>query len=593
MIISGRAFVVNGDDISPDVIYPSRYLTITDRTEQARHIFEGISPDLPARLRSHNIIVAGWNLGPGSAREQTATGLLGAGIKLVIAKSFSRVFFRNALNNGLALVESPELAAAISSGDSVEVNLATGTALVDGKEFLFRPLPNYLLNIIESGGMWGVLKRPALKPTVDRKAQFLSVSQQTLTEKIMSRVVGDAVKPGQFVEIEPDWTFALDDGIGASIEYLKQHQVRNVRNSDRIALFFDHFSPANTEHHATLQVIGRQFAKQENIHSIHDVGEGISHQVAVEKGLAKPGQIAVNMDSHNMTIGGVGALGLAVGNGEMAYIWAKGSTWFRVPASIRITLNGRPQAMVGAKDIILALLRDRGVRWASYKALEFEGDTLRYTSVADRMTLCNMSTELGAKTAIVAPDDVVQQHFASLGISIDIGDLTADAGASYVDEHTIDVSSLSPMVACPHGLGNVETVSATAGTKITQAYLGTCTNGRYEDLVQAAAILKKGRVAPGVRMIVTPASRGALIRAMNDGTIKILIDAGCSIATPGCGACAGIHQGVLGDDDICISSGSRNYIGRMGSRKASIYLASPATVAASALRGEISDPRSI
>jgi homoaconitate hydratase family protein len=500
------------------------------------------------------------------------------------------MFFRNALNNGLALVESPELAAAINNGDLVTVDLEAGAARIAQKQISFEPLPEYLLNIMKSAGMWGALKNPAAaKINIARSPR--SPSPQTLAEKIMSRVAGHAVQQGQFVDITPDWTFALDDGIAASAGYLQQHGAKRVHHADRIALFFDHFSPANTDHHAMLQTIGREFAKQQQIHSLHDIGQGISHQVAVEKGLAKPGQLAVSMDSHNMTLGGVGTMGLAVGNGEMAYIWASGSTWFRVPASIRVTLKGTPQSFVTTKDIILALLRDRGLRWASYKALEFEGEMLTHTSIAERMTLCNMGTELGAKTAIVAPDEAVERHFSALGIQVDIAGLRADAGAVYADEHSIDVATLDPMVACPHTVNNVQTAASLAGTKITQAYLGTCTNGRYEDLAQAAAILQNRHLAPGVRMVVTPASRGAMLRATKDGIIETLLDAGCSIATPGCGACAGVHQGVLGDNDVCISSGSRNYVGRMGSRNASIYLASPATVAASAVSGEICDPR--
>lgn len=599
MKISGRAFVIDGDDLSADVIYPSRYLTLTKWTEQASHVFEGLGKDLPEKIKGHNIIVAGWNLGPGSAREQTATGLLGAGVKLVIAKSFSRMFFRNALNSGLALVESPDLATEVHTGDSIVMDLTAGLATLGRRQIRFAPLLSHHLKIMEAGGLWQLLKKTRAELKLERPGEEknhnirTTKGSQTLTEKILSRAARKNVKQGQFVEIEPDWTYALDDGIGASVEYLKSNDVSQVRHPDRIALFYDHFSPANNFHHAELQAIGRRFAAEQKIHSLHDIGEGISHQVVADKGLLRPGHVTVNMDSHNMTLGGLGALGLAVGNGEMAYLWAAGSTWFRVPGTIRVNLQNCMPSFTTAKDVALSLLRDKGLRWASYRALEFQGDALRHLSIAERMTLCNMGTELGAKTAIVPPDEITVAHFAALNIKVDIAGLISDSDADYIDKYEIDLSSLVPLVACPHAVQNVRPVSSVRRTKITQAYLGTCTNGRYEDLVQAAQILKGRRIAAGVRMIVTPASRGALLRGMKDGTIESLIESGCTIASPGCGACAGVHQGILSDEDICISSGSRNYAGRMGGRHAQIYLGSAATVAASALTGELQDPREV
>lgn len=600
MKISGHALVIEGDDVAADLIYPSRYLTVTDRAEQARYIFEGIASDMPEKVCRHPVLVTGWNLGPGSAREQTATGMLGAGVKLVIGKSFSRTFFRNALNNGLPLIASPELAAAIRDGSTVTVDLAEGTAEIDGKTWTFQSLPKNLLQILRKGGVWGTFdparhqpQSSETAPTAKVPAAHTGSAPKTLVEKIMSRGVGRSVKAGEFVELVPDWTFALDDGIGAANQYLADRGVKRIHHPERVALFFDHFAPADNAHHASIQRVGREFAARHRIHALYEVGEGISHQVAVEKGLATPGQIAVSMDSHNMTVGGAGVLGLGVGNSEMAFIWAAGATWFQVPRSLRVELNGRLKQPVAAKDVMLGFLRDHGARWASYKAIEYDGDGLEHLGIAERMTLCNMGPELGAKTAIVRPDHVTAEHYRALGIEADFGECRADEGATYEDRITVDLAALVPMVACPHTVANVHPVSEVAGTPIHQAFLGTCTNGRYEDLVEAARILKGRRIAHGVRMIVTPASRGAMLRAVKEGVIETLIEAGCTITTPGCGACAGVHQGVLGDGEACIASSSRNFLGRMGNRKGSVYLGSPATVAASALAGRIEDPRSI
>lgn len=416
---------------------------------------------------------------------------------------------------------------------------------------------------------------------------------KTLSEKIMSRAAGTDAGQGQFVEFHPDWTFALDDGIGACVEHLEAHGIETVRHPERIALFLDHFAPANVAHHATLHQRGREFARRHRIHGVYDVGEGISHQVVVEKGLVRPGQVAVNMDSHTMTVGAVGCLGMGLGLSEISFLWATGGLWFRVPKTVRVVLTGRLTPPVCAKDVMLALLGDLGARWATYMAIEYHGEALAGLGIADRMTLCNMGIELGAKTAIVPIDEVTRRHFEDLGIALDEDMSVPDPDARYENTHTVRLDGLEPMVACPHTVDNVRPVRAVAGTAIQQAFLGTCTNGRFEDLAVAAAILKGRRVADGTRMIVTPASRAVYLRAIREGVIETLIEAGCTITTPGCGACAGLHQGVLGDGESCIASSSRNFLGRMGNRNASVYLGSPATVAASALAGHVEDPRNI
>lgn len=416
----------------------------------------------------------------------------------------------------------------------------------------------------------------------------------TLAEKIMGRLAGRAVRAGEMVDITPDWTFALDDGIGLIDQNFKRYGVESLANPERIALFYDHYAPADTPLHAHVQRIGRQLFEKFGLprERLFDVGEGISHQIAVESGMVHPGQMVTNMDSHTITIGAVGAVGCGIGGAEMAYLWSHGSLWFRVPESIRIELNGTLAPGVAAKDIVLSILQQISARGAIYASIEYHGSAIAQMSIPERMTLCNMGIEMGAKFAVVPGDAVTQGHFDKLGIAI--GDMPQpDPDATYVATYQVDLSSLEPLVSAPNKVDNVHPAKNFPDIRINQAFLGTCTNGRLEDFEIAAAVLKGKRVAPGVRMIVTPASRKVYMAALKAGLIDTFVEAGATITTPGCGACAGIHQGVLAEDEVCISSSSRNFLGRMGNRDASVYLGSPATVAASALTGFITDPRSI
>jgi homoaconitate hydratase family protein len=416
----------------------------------------------------------------------------------------------------------------------------------------------------------------------------------TLAEKVMGRLAGHAVRAGEMVEIGPDWTFALDDGIGLIDQNFRRYGVEKLARPERIALFYDHYAPADTPLHAEMHRIGRSLFDRFELPREHlfDVGAGISHQVAVESGMVLPGQMLTNMDSHTITIGAVGALGCGIGGAEMAYLWAHGKLWFRVPESIRIDLHGALPAGTCAKDLVLTILGRLTARGAIYNAIEYHGPALAGISIPERMTLCNMGIEMGAKFAVVPADAVTRAHFEGLGI--DPGEMPVpDADASYRAHYRFDLSEVEPLVSAPSKVDNVHPAARFAGTRINQAFLGTCTNGRLEDLEAAAAILKGKRIAPGVRMVVTPASRQVYSRAMQSGALQVLLDAGATITTPGCGACAGMHQGVLAAGEVCISSSSRNFLGRMGHRDAQVYLGSPATVAASALRGAITDPRAV
>ena len=415
---------------------------------------------------------------------------------------------------------------------------------------------------------------------------------QTLAEKVMSRLAGRSVRAGDFVELQPDWTFSLDDGIGLVDRYFRKYNVNTIADPERIAIFYDHFAPADTPQHAYVQRLGRKLAERFGIRRLHDVGEGISHQIALESGLVRPGQMVTNTDSHTITVGAVGAVGCGIGVAEMAFLWAHGRLWFQVPTSMKLTLVGHLRPGVTAKDLVLWIVKRVTARGAMYSTMEYHGSGLQHLGIPERMTLCNMGVEMGAKFAVVPGDEVTRHHYTSLGI--DVGEMVQpDPDAHYVSEMVFDLSEVEPMVSVPNKVDNVHGVTSFAHVAIHQAFLGTCTNGRFEDLQIAARILAGRRVAPGVRMIVTPASREVYVRALKEGVIGTLVEAGCTVTTPGCGACAGIHQGVLAGEEVCVSSSSRNFLGRMGNRDASIYLASPATVAASALRGSITDPRTV
>lgn len=415
----------------------------------------------------------------------------------------------------------------------------------------------------------------------------------TLAEKILGRAAGRPVSAGQYVEVSPDWCFTVDDTIGLIMKYHRDVGLTRLVAPEHLGIFYDHFAPADNREHASDHAAGRAYARQHGITHFYDVGQGISHQVCVERGLIKPGQLVFNSDSHTTTLGAAACFGTGLGAAETAYVWATGRIWLRVPATIRVLLTGSLQPGVDAKDACLALLRAHSSRLATYRALEFHGEAAASLDMASRLTLCNMGVEMGAKAAMFPADSVTAAHYARLGMAIDLESGRPERNAVYEREITLDLGGIGPMAARPHAVDNIDSVQALEGTVIHQAFLGSCTNGRLEDLRAAAAILAGRRVAPGVRMIVTPASSQVLAAALREGIIETFITAGAVVTTPGCGACAGLHLGVLGDGEVCIASSSRNFQGRMGNPNAAVYLASPATVAASAVAGRITDARSL
>ena len=361
----------------------------------------------------------------------------------------------------------------------------------------------------------------------------------------------------------------------------------------RIVIALDHRAPAECEETASVHRQIREFARQQRIKNFYDVGEGVCHQLLAEKGHIRPGELIVGADSHTVTAGAFAAFATGIGATELAAVWATGKIWLRVPETIRISLEGQLKPSVGAMDLSLFLIGVLGAFGAEYKAIEYGGKGLGKLGIGPRMTLCNMSVEMGAKAAIIAPDARTMRYNRKWGASNTQRIVRADAGATYESELEVDMGRIRPMVACPHSIDNVKDIEEVEGTTVQQAVIGSCTNGRLDDLRAAARILKGKKVDSGVRLLVVPASRDVLLGAVKNGALKALLEAGAVIENPGCGPCLGAHQGILAPGDNCISTTSRNFQGRMGSAGANIYLASPATVAASALRGEIADPRKV
>ncbi|QHI99651.1 homoaconitate hydratase family protein [Xylophilus rhododendri] len=415
----------------------------------------------------------------------------------------------------------------------------------------------------------------------------------TLAEKALSRAAGQPLKAGDFAVVQPDWCFTPDDAIGPIIDYLQEAGVRRPAHPARLGLVYDHYAPAGEIGMAGVHARGRRFVAEHGIAHFFDIGSGISHQLLMERGIVRPGQLVFNADSHTTMLGAAAAFGTGIGASETAYVWATGRIWLRVPATLRIVLHGRLGAGATAKDVCLQLLRRHGARLATYRAIEFHGEGAAGLDMPQRMTLCNMGVELGAKAAMFPFDAVTQRFFDALGIAVDAQAGRPDEGAVYESTVELDLAAVSPMVACPPTVDNVRPLSELSGIRIDQAFLGSCTNGRIDDLRAAAEVLRGRRVAAGVRMIVTPASSATYGEALRDGTIEVLHAAGCVVTPPGCGACAGLHLGVLGAGETCVSSSNRNFTGRMGAQDSEIYLASPAVVAASAVAGHLADPRSL
>ncbi|MCD6443217.1 MAG: 3-isopropylmalate dehydratase large subunit [Thermotogae bacterium] len=411
---------------------------------------------------------------------------------------------------------------------------------------------------------------------------------KTITEKIFSEHLGRDVKSGEMVIAEVDVAM-LQDGTGPlAIEEFDNLKFDEVR-VDKAVIFIDHASPSPRKELSNFHIMLRNFSKDHDV-ILHDVGDGVCHQLLAEN-YVKPGDIVVGADSHTCTVGALGAFATGMGSTDVAIIFGLGKTWFKVPETIRFILRGKMPHGVFAKDLILHIIGMIGVDGATYKVMEFDGELVSDMSQDARFTLTNMAVEAGAKAGLIPTDKRTKEFLRKNGRENDYRELRSDEDANFERVHEIDVSSLEPMVSLPHNVDNVKPVGEVEGVKIDQVYIGTCTNGRMEDLRIAAEILKGRRKDPTVRLIVSPASRKIYMEALKEGLIEIFLESGAVVLPPGCGPCVGIHQGILGDGEKVLSTQNRNFKGRMGNPNAEIFLASPATAAASAVNGRITDPR--
>lgn len=445
----------------------------------------------------------------------------------------------------------------------------------------------------------------------------LSRSGQTFAQKALARSAGlPTVEVGQVVDARPDVVLSHDNTAAIREIWLEFGQPRVVI-PERMAITLDHAVPAPTTKHAQNHAEIRAFVAEQGIRHFFEAGRGVCHQVFSEEALVLPGQVILGSDSHTTHFGWLGAFGAGIGRSEVAVLWATGELWLRVPESMQISLEGALPPGVTVKDFALRVMGDLGVDGGLYMAVEFCGSGIAAFSLESRMVLPNQMAEFGVKTAYIPPDEKVftylaerkarregrvaggasaqdlQSKIQNLKSEIAANALYSDADAPYVAKHRYAAADLEPYIACPHSMDNVKPLSQVAGTRVQQAFIGTCTNGRLEDLAAAAAVIQGQRVAPGTRLLVIPASSEVLNDALRLGYIQTLSDAGAMIGVPGCGPCMGNHMGIPAPKEVTISSANRNFQGRMGTRDAEIYLASPAVVAASAIKGVIADPREV
>ncbi len=409
----------------------------------------------------------------------------------------------------------------------------------------------------------------------------------SISQKILSRASGYAgmAEPGEIVQAKIDYAMSHDGTSVLAIRSFREMGSEKVWDPDRVVVPFDHIVPANNETAADLQREVRDWAREQNISNFFDCGTGVCHQVFPEQGFALPGTLLVGADSHSCTYGAFGAFGTGVGATDMAEIYSAGRLWFRVPQTLGVRVEGKLAPFVSAKDIALMVIGDLGADGATYKAIEYVGSAIENLSISGRMTLCNLGVEMGAKAAIVPADEKTEEWLR--GRARQAYTPVYSDPDSYEREYDYDITGLEPQVAVPFRVDNVRPVSELAGLEIDQAFIGTCTNGRLEDLEAAARILKGKKVR--ARTLVIPASREVLLDALNKGIIQTLVEAGAMIGPPGCGPCLGAHMGVLAEGEVCVSTSNRNFPGRMG-KGGRVYLASPATVAASALQGRLTVP---
>ncbi len=418
---------------------------------------------------------------------------------------------------------------------------------------------------------------------------------KTITEKIFSRASGKEVKAGEYVFAEIDRAMIHDITGPLAVKAFREitGDDGKVWDSSKIIIAFDHQVPADSISAAENHKMLRKFAQEHGILN-YDVYEGIAHQIMVEKGHVLPGMVVVGADSHTCMYGALGAFATGIGSTDMGAVFALGKLWFRVPETIRFNVDGKFQKGVYSKDLVLYIIGMVGADGANYRAVEFSGSTIKEMDMSQRFTITNMAIEMGGKSGIIEPDSETERYLKNSGADISIEDwewLKTDEDAEFFREYSINAGEIEPMVAMPHTVDNVKPVREVEGVKADQVFIGSCTNGRYEDLKVAAEILEGEKIAKDTRLIVIPASRTEYVKALKDGIIGVFVEAGAIVEFPSCGPCMGGSFGLIAGGETSISTSNRNFIGRQGSPEGKVYLVSPATAAVTAIYGELTDPR--
>ena len=591
---SGRIWKF-GDDIDTDTIIPGKRGTIPTIEEMKKYAFELLKPEFGSTVQAGDILIAGSNFGCGSSREQAATVLSYNGVRCIIAKSFARIFFRNAFNSGILLLQCDGIQDVCEGGDIVTVDVDAQTVSVNGKEFKVGAIPENLFNIVANGGLIEDTKKRIAAGNKKQEIHPLTLEQcrksgYTLVEKLLRKNAGkEHVEPGDIVITRPDMFMIHDIYTTYLLDTMNKIGVDKIDDPDKVTIVFDHCMPtAVAKNDYDHYNAGLELSKRFGIKKMH-IGEGICHTIMHEAKYAKPGQIATATDSHTTTYGGAGNFCSGIGTAEMAAALITGELWFKVPDAIKIVLNGHLKDGVMSKDVILKILGDIKADGGQYKSLEFTGTAAHEMSMEQRFTVANMALEAGAKCGLFEADEKTAEYYGMPLEEIDW--IHVDDDAKYEKVLTYDVSELGPQLSCPQGVDNVHPIEEVIGTKIDEVYLGSCTNGSIEDMAVAAEILKGKKVAEGLRFIVVPATNQVFKESIERGYIKTFIEAGGVICHPCCGLCCGMPYGLMSDDERILSTANRNFIGRQGTKKTLSYLCSPAVAAATAIAGVVTDPR--
>ena len=583
-----------GNDIDTDTIIPGKRGTIPDRNEMKKYAFELLKPEFGSTVQPGDILVAGTNFGCGSSREQAATVLSYNGVRCIIAKSFARIFFRNAFNSGILLLTCDQIQDVCEGGDIVTVDVDAQTVSVNGKSFKVGAVPENLYNIVANGGLIEDTRKRLAAGNVKMDIKPLSIEQcrkkvLTMVEKILKKNAGkEHVAPGDIVITKPDMFMIHDIYTTYLLETMKDIGADKIDDPDKVTIVWDHCMPtAVAKNDYDHYEAGLELAKTYGIKKLH-IGEGICHTIMHEAKYAKPGEIATATDSHTTTYGGAGNFCSGIGTAEMAAALITGELWFKVPEAIKIVLNGHLRDGVMSKDVILRILGDIKADGGQYKSLEFTGPAAHEMSMEQRFTVANMALEAGAKCGLFEADEKTAEYYGMPLEEIDW--VCVDDEAKYEKVLTYDVGELEPQLSCPQGVDNVHPISEVKGTKMDEVYLGSCTNGSIEDMEAAAKILKGRKVAKGLRFIVVPATNTIFKQAIERGYIKTFIEAGAVICHPCCGLCCGMPYGLMTDDERILLTANRNFIGRQGTKKTLSYLSSPTVAAATAVMGVVTDP---